>query len=94
MSGDGEDDDGDEEDGSREESDEDAEEDASDVRHARQTPGSHPLQQSFKAAAGELLKKYGLAPEDAGGLALRTDATIDMRLCTRCCSFNGCGAHS
>ena len=36
----------------------------------QQASGSHPLQQSLKAAAGELLRKYGVAPEDAGVLML------------------------
>ena len=61
-----EEDDG-EEDASEEGSDKDADKDATDAKRAQQASGSHPLQQSFKAAAGELLKKYGVAPDDAGG---------------------------
>ena len=66
MSGEEEGADGDEEDDSQEESDEDAELAGTDAKRAAQASGSHPLQQSFKAAAGELLKKYGIATGDAG----------------------------
>ena len=45
--------------------------DATDAKRAGQASGAHPLQQSFKAAAGELLKKYGMAPDDAGGLVIQ-----------------------
>lgn len=67
-----EDNDGDgpqEEDGSEEE----PEQDATDVKRAAQAAGSHPLQQSLRAAAGELLRKYGVATEDAGVLMLLRD---------------------
>ena len=71
-----------EEDDSEEGSDKDAEGDATDAKRAQQASGSHPLQQSFKAAAGELLKKYGVAPgdapDDAGERGLRTRSTGDM----------------
>ena len=67
-----EDDDGDgsqEEDGSGEE----AEQDAKDVKRTAQAAGSHPLQQSLRAAAGQLLRKYGVAAEGTGVLMLLRD---------------------
>lgn len=66
LSGEEEGADVDEEDDSQEASDEDAELAGTDAKRAAQASGSHPLQQSFKAAAGELLKKYGIATDDAG----------------------------
>ena len=64
---------GDEDDGDGDDSQEESEEDAAATGRAQQASGSHPLQQSFKAAAGELLKKYGIAPDDAGGLVSRRE---------------------
>ena len=63
---------------SEEGSDEDAEGDATDAKRVQQASGSHPLQQSFKAAAGELLRKYGVSPDDAGERGLRTRSAGDM----------------
>ena len=81
-----EDDDGDgsqEEDGSEEE----PEQDAKDVKRAAQAAGSHPLQQSLRAAASELLRKYGVATEDAGVLMLLRD------LCTATGRVSGVSPH-
>lgn len=64
LSGDDEDD----EEGSEEEEESDIELDATDAKRAAQASGSHPLQESFRAAASELLKKYGVAADDAGVL--------------------------
>ena len=66
LSGDEEDD----EEGSAEDGDSegDAELNATDAKRAAQAAGDHPLQQNFQAAASELLKKYGVATDDAGGL--------------------------
>lgn len=58
-----------EEDGSGEE----PEQDAKDVKRAAQAAGSHPLQQSLRAAADQLLRKYGVPTEDAGVLMLLHD---------------------
>jgi nucleolar protein 14 len=57
------------EDGSRDASGSDEEEEATgaDAKRATQASGDHPLQKSFKAAAAELLKKYGMQTADAGG---------------------------
>ena len=75
LSGEKEDSDEDEEDDSQEGSIEDAEEDATDAKRAGQASGAHPLQQRFKAAAGELLKKYGMAPDDTGALVFKGNMT-------------------
>ena len=66
LTGDEEDD----EEGSAEagESEGDDELDATDAKRAAQAAGDDPLQQSFHAAAAELLKKYGVATDGAGGL--------------------------
>ena len=68
LTGDEEDD----EEGSAEEGDSerDDELDATDAKRAAQAAGGDPLQQSFRATASELLKKYGVATADAGGLML------------------------
>ena len=66
LSGDEEDD----EEGSAEEGDSEGDDElnATDAKRAAQAAGDHPLQQSFQAAASELLKKYAVATDDAGGL--------------------------
>ena len=66
LSGDEEDDEA----GSAEEGDSEGDDElnATDAKRAAQAAGDHPLQQRFQAAASELLEKYGVAADDAGGL--------------------------
>ena len=66
LTGDEEDDEGSStEEGESEASDE---LDATDAERTAQAARYDPLQQSFKAAASELLKKYGVNTDGAGGL--------------------------
>ena len=66
LSGDEEDD----EEGSAEEGDSEGDDEvnATDAKRTAQAAGDHHLQQSFQAAASELLKKYGVATDNTGGL--------------------------